>query len=92
MTTCRDVVIFLPGISGSTLLRNGKAIWGMSWSAIMGAILRHSLDDLTIADETGADDLGDGVEVGEVLDDVHIIPGLWKIEAYGGFCRAIRLA
>jgi pimeloyl-ACP methyl ester carboxylesterase len=89
MTTCRDVVIFLPGISGSTLLRNGRAVWGMSWSAIMGAILRHSLDDLTIANETGADDLGDGVEVGEVLDDVHIIPGLWKIEAYGGFCREL---
>lgn len=90
MSNCRDVVIFLPGISGSTLLRDGKAVWGTSWSAIARTILHHSLDELTITNETGADDLGDGVVASEVLNDVHIIPGLWKIEAYAGFCEELR--
>ncbi|MGC5796154.1 lipase/acyltransferase domain-containing protein [Sphingomonas sp. NFX23] len=49
------------------------------------AVLGDGLRDLALADG-GADD---GVIVGGLIDDVQIIPGLWKIQAYGAFCRTL---
>lgn len=87
----QDLVIFLPGIAGSVLLKEGKPIWGASFGAVTSALLRNGLDRLIVGRETGEQDLGDGIVASSVLDDVHLIPGLWKIEAYGGFCKELCL-
>lgn len=81
----KDLVVVIPGISGSVLGKNGKTVWGASAGAVWRGIVSGGLDDLKIPEETGADDLGDGVTVGEVMPDVHMIPGLWKIDGYTGF-------
>ena len=81
----RDVVVFLPGIGGSSLVREGRPIWGGSWRAMANAIVRGGLRDLALPEG----DEEDGVSVGGLVDDVQIIPGLWKIEAYGAFCSSL---
>ncbi|MEU4353002.1 lipase/acyltransferase domain-containing protein [Streptomyces virginiae] len=80
-----DVVVLLPGITGSVLTRNGKDVWAPSPSAVLGALasLGGSLDSLELrGDDWRADDLGDGVVADRLVPDLHTLPGLWKIDGY----------
>ncbi|HRC13997.1 MAG TPA: hypothetical protein PLX68_14050 [Dermatophilaceae bacterium] len=74
-----DLVVVLPGITGSTLYRDGKAIWKPSAGAILHALvtLGGSLRSLTLPEGIGDDHPGDGVQAGALIDDVHAIPGIW---------------
>jgi lecithin:cholesterol acyltransferase len=81
-----DVVVLLPGITGSVLKRDGKDVWAFSPGAILGGLLSrgHSVTKLELADDDWKqDDLGDGVTADRVMPDLHLIPGLWKIDGYG---------
>jgi hypothetical protein len=81
----RDVIVCLPGITGSVLQKNGHDVWNVSGGAVLSAIrsLGHSIEDLELAeDPPDVDDLGDGVTAPKVIRDVHLIPGLWKIDGY----------
>src|SRR5262245_14389444 len=80
-----DVVVLLPGISGSALAKNGREIWGLSTGALWGAAssLGDTMRQLTLQnDDPSVDDLGDGVVATRLIPDLHIIPGLWKIDGY----------
>jgi len=80
-----DVVVLLPGITGSTLSRNGRPVWAPTAGAIVHALatLGGSLDSLALReDDWRADDLGDGVVADGLMPDVHTLPGLWKIDGY----------
>ncbi|MFD6229202.1 hypothetical protein ACFWFZ_20370 [Streptomyces sp. NPDC060232] len=80
-----DVVVLLPGITGSVLTRNGKDVWAPSPSAVLGALasLGGSLDSLELrGDDWRVDDLGDGVVADRLVPDLHTLPGLWKIDGY----------
>lgn len=74
-----DLVVVLPGITGSTLYRDGKPIWKPSAGAILHALftLGGSLRSLTLPTGIGDDHPGDGVEARALIDDVHAIPGIW---------------
>ena len=89
-----DVVIGLPGISGSVLAKDGKEIWGTSRGAIWRAVSSggDSINALalTAADDPAIDDLGDGVTATRLVQDVHIIPGLWKIDGYSGMTARLQ--
>jgi hypothetical protein len=81
----RDVVVCLPGITGSVLQKDGRDVWNISGGALISALttLARSITDLNLEDDPpGVDDLGDGVTAPEVIRDVHLIPGLWKIDGY----------
>src|SRR5436309_12067703 len=81
----RDIVIILPGILGSVLQKNGRDLWAISGQALGPALasLGGSLQDLQLqGDDPDIDDLGDGVEATRVMPDIHLIPGLWKIDGY----------
>jgi pimeloyl-ACP methyl ester carboxylesterase len=81
----RDVVVVLPGITGSVLQKNGKDVWNVSGGAVLGALLSlgRNVKDLQLEeDPPDVDDLGDGVTATSVIRDVHLIPGLWKIDGY----------
>jgi Lecithin:cholesterol acyltransferase len=81
----REVVVCLPGITGSVLRKNGRDVWNISGGAVINALktLGHSITDLKLTDDPAdVDDLGDGVTAPEVIRDVHLIPGLWKIDGY----------
>jgi pimeloyl-ACP methyl ester carboxylesterase len=81
----RDVVVCLPGITGSVLQKDGRDLWNISGGAVISALttLGHSISDLKLKeDPPDVDDLGDGITAPEVIRDVHLIPGIWKIDGY----------
>ena len=81
-----DVIILLPGITGSVLQRGGKDVWAISPGAAIAALftLGRSIKDLEIRgmDDPAKDDLGDGVTAPRLIPDLHLIPGLWAIDGY----------
>jgi pimeloyl-ACP methyl ester carboxylesterase len=88
-----DVVVLLPGILGSVLVRDGKEVWAPSPGAMGRALwtLGRSVRSLALVDDPWEqDDLGDGVVATRVMPDVHIIPGLWGIDGYTAISRLIR--
>ena len=53
------------------------ALWGAASS------LGNTISELTLEDDDpSVDDLGDGVTATRLIPDLHIIPGLWKIDGY----------
>jgi hypothetical protein len=87
-----DVVVLVPGILGSVLTRDGKDVWAPSPGAVGRALwtLGRSITSLALADDPWeADDLGDGVEAPRLVAGVHLVPGLWSIDVYGGITRMI---
>jgi pimeloyl-ACP methyl ester carboxylesterase len=88
----RDVVVCIPGITGSVLRKDGRDIWNISGGALLSALttLGRSITDLTLeTDPPDVDDLGDGITAPEVIRDVHLIPGFWKIDGYTKMLRYI---
>lgn len=90
MTKIRDMIVVLPGITGSVLEKEGKAVWAASVPALWRGLTTGlgSLGDLALA---GVDDpdpqaevLDDGIRATRLIDDVHIVPGLHKIDGYTG--------
>jgi pimeloyl-ACP methyl ester carboxylesterase len=83
--TMRDVVVVLPGITGSVLQKDGKDVWNVSGGSVLRALLSlgQNVKDLALVDDPpDVDDLGDGVTAPKVMRDIHLIPGLWKIDGY----------
>lgn len=83
-----DVVVLIPGITGSVLQRDGKDVWAPTAGVALRAVLSlgHSIEQLELrgGDDPAADDLGDGITATRVLPDLHVLPGLnWKIDGYG---------
>jgi pimeloyl-ACP methyl ester carboxylesterase len=81
-----DVMVLLPGITGSVLQKDGRDVWSLSAQGIAHALLTlgGSIGALKLtADPADMDDLGDGVTATRLFPDVHLIPGLWKIDGYG---------
>ena len=81
MSDFRDLVILLPGITGSVLAnRAGKDVWAPSGGAIWRAISSFggSIEGLELA----GDDIDDGVTAPRLVADVTIVPGLIKIDGY----------
>lgn len=81
----QDLVVLLPGIMGSVLQRKGKDVWALSAQGAYGALksLGEDLTRLTLGNDTpDAADLGDDVVATALFSDVHLIPGLWKIDGY----------
>jgi pimeloyl-ACP methyl ester carboxylesterase len=89
----RDVIVLLPGITGSVLQKNGKDVWAISGGAALNALLTLGDDIRELAlddDPPDVDDLGDGVTAPRVIQDVHLIPGLWKIDGYTKVANRIK--
>jgi hypothetical protein len=88
----RDIVVLLPGITGSVLQKDSKDLWAISgqaaWSALAG--LGSSLEQLKLEeDDPEVDDLGDGIRATRLIADAHLVPGLVKIDGYSGISRLI---
>ncbi len=88
----RDLVIVLPGITGSVLQKDGRDVWALSGTAawqnirsLGGAIAGLKIDH----DDPDVDDLGDGIRATRVIGDLTIIPGLVKIDGYTGVRRLL---
>lgn len=81
----KHVVILLPGISGSVLSRGAHDLWGTGAGAIARAIgsFGNSIRQLQLPSEAqDDDDFDDGITATGLVGDLHLIPGLWKIDGY----------
>jgi len=84
-----DVIIVLPGITGSVLRKDGRDVWALSGSGILNALQTTgaSLNALRLSnDSPELDDIGDGITADRLFDDVQVIPGsgFFKIDGYSG--------
>jgi hypothetical protein len=87
----RDVVVLLPGLTGSVLSRRGQDLWGPSAGAIIRAALGGGLSPLVLReDPLDRDDAGDGIVATRLFPDVHLIPGVWKVDGYSRVVRRLR--
>jgi hypothetical protein len=80
-----DILVVLPGISGSVLTKDGLAIWDAAPDAFMRGLFTggRGVKDLTLVDDDPEkDDVGDGVIASALIQDLHIVPGLWHIDGY----------
>jgi hypothetical protein len=88
-----DIIVLLPGITGSVLRKDGETIWGVSASTVIGALSSRagSLSRaLTLAEDSPeVDDLGDGITADAMIPDLHLLPGLWKIDGYSKVANTI---
>jgi hypothetical protein len=91
-TPLQDLVVILPGILGSVLQKDNKDLWAVS-TGMIGSLLLNSnklLNDLKLQqDDPDAEDLGDGVKAVRLVEDVSIIPGLFKVDGYTRTTRMI---
>ncbi|NWG20928.1 MAG: lecithin--cholesterol acyltransferase [Chloroflexi bacterium] len=92
----RHLIIFLPGIMGSELRKDGKPVWALSgvpvWQyiAALRLALGGSLNALALHDDDWQkDDLGDGIVASNVLNDLHGVPAIVQSAGYSEILKAI---
>ena len=82
-----DVVVLLPGITGSELQKDGHVIWGWSGRVLARNLLtlgHDAVGSLWVGQDSPVDEfLDDKVVASRLLPDLHMIPGIWKIDGYG---------
>jgi pimeloyl-ACP methyl ester carboxylesterase len=83
----RDMVVLLPGITGSVLQKGKTDVWAISGKAIWRwlASAGGSLQDLRLKDA----DPG-GITASRLMPDAHVVPGLVKIDGYAATAQMIR--
>jgi pimeloyl-ACP methyl ester carboxylesterase len=82
MSQFPDLVIFIPGILGSVLVKDGMTVWDLS---VIGLYRGTRLTELQFDAPGSLDaDIGDGITAVGVVDNIGGIPGLWKL---GGYSR-----
>jgi hypothetical protein len=88
-----DIVVLIPGITGSRLVRDGEPVWDLSLGAVGTALLSlgRSVTDLQMAaDDPEREYLDDGVRESGLIPDLHVLPGLdWRIDGYGKIAKRL---
>jgi hypothetical protein len=87
-----DVVVLVPGITGSVLERDGREVWGSLGTFVRGLLSGgRTFDALRLAgDDPDVDDLGDGIRATRLVNDVHVFPGICAIDGYTKIARRLR--
>ena len=83
----RHLVVFLPGIMGSILQKDGRDVWAPSRQALWTLFETggNALTELQVAGEDGrTDDLGDGIRADRLVRDTVLqVPRLIEHSGYG---------
>ena len=89
-----DVIVLLPGIMGSELARGDKTLWGFKAGTIGSALFSRGATiskELMLHDDPSDPDVNaDGITATRLMPDLHLMPGIWKIDGYGKVAFAIR--
>jgi pimeloyl-ACP methyl ester carboxylesterase len=89
-----DVIVLLPGIIGSELKKEGHVIWGWSGRVLAKNLLTLGNDyvaNLLVKQDSPVDEfLDDKVVASRLLPDLHMLPGVWKIDGYGAVADFIK--
>lgn len=80
-----DVIVLIPGILGSVLVKDGQEVWGASAQSVIGNLVTfgRALKDLKLDPGIGPEDPKDGVSAPRILPRLHMIPTFWKTDGYG---------
>ena len=70
-----DLLVIIPGITGSVLCRNGEEVWGLSGEAVIGNLLSlgRNLKELRLPDGLGDNEPNDGVQATRLMPDLHLL-------------------
>lgn len=82
----RDLIVVLPGATGSVLQKEGKDMWNFSGQAFYEFIttLGNDLQSLRLEndDPLDIDERHEGIKATALISGAHLIPGLVKIDGY----------
>ncbi len=88
----KDVVVLLPGLLGSVLVRrDGKEVWGLSGGTLLRALASFggSVESLALESDSGGELADDGVRATKLLPDTQLLPGFWKVDGYTQVARTL---
>lgn len=89
----RDMIVLLPGITGSVLQKDGKDVWAPAHRPLLDLILSwgRSLEGLRLnGDDPQIDNLEDGIVATRLVPNAVILAGLVKIDGYTSLSNMIR--
>ena len=89
----RDLIVLVPGITGSVLKKDDKDVWAISGASLSGFLKSagHALQALRLPiDYDPRKPPNDGVRATGVFPDFHGVFGLGKIDGYTGLDSMIR--
>lgn len=81
----KDIVVLVPGITGSVLQKDGKDIWNPPYQVLLSAIgetlrVHSGLKDLTLQeDDIERDYLDDGIKATGLVQRASLVPGFFKL-------------
>ncbi len=83
----RDLIVVLPGITGSVLQQDGQDLWNISGQAFWEFLttLGDELQSLRVRDD-GTDDR---IRATSLISGIHLIPGLVKVDGYADLIAMI---
>jgi pimeloyl-ACP methyl ester carboxylesterase len=81
----RDILVLVPGILGSVLVKDGREVWGTSGRSIAHNLLTfgRALIELKLQPGIAQEDPHDGVSATRLLPRLFLIPTFWKADGYG---------
>src|SRR4051794_22037704 len=84
----KDVVVVIPGIQGTKLVKDGKPVWAPSAGAFWQAIRTggDNIKSLALPQDIGDEAPNDRVTPSGLMPDVHGIPKL-GIGPFGGYSQ-----
>lgn len=88
----RDLVVLLPGITGSVLQKDDEDLWAVSGQSLWAALRdrKSRLEALKVpAHKPGATAPDDGIRATRLIYDFHGVFGLWKIDGYDTMARLV---
>jgi pimeloyl-ACP methyl ester carboxylesterase len=91
-TTMRDLVVILPGITGSVLTKSGVDLWAPSGEALLDYVFTNgrSLDALRLPPHDPNSPPEDDIFADRLVPDFHGVFGLGKIDGYSKLVNTIR--
>ena len=87
-----DLVVLLPGITGSVLQKDGEDLWAISGQALWAALRdrRERIAKLRLSEHgPGKNVPDDGIRATRVIHDFHGVFGFWKIDGYDTMARLV---
>lgn len=89
------LLIFIPGLMGSTLKKDGRAVWARSVQALWELVRTRGeiIQTLLVGGDDGrTDDLGDGIKATGLLSDIHHLPRFGSHAGYSVIVRRLEEA
>ena len=90
-----DLIIVIPGITGSALARDGQPVWDLSVAAIAHGLARTQqvLDSMALPPTGGGPAAAQhALTPTGLIAGWHVWPGFWAGPGYGGLLRHLRAA